>query len=110
MEVYITAAENDLNTLATSVSPYLLSFNPATITDEMAVRMGPIYLKQLFLLHRERNELLKELLLTPPGQHTDCGFVDQKALTRVWALASAGLAWDTRPGIYVVVRTLPERL
>jgi len=60
----------------------LLSYSLASLTNELAVKMGPLYLKRLFFLHLGRIEALKRLLLPPPQP--------------AWALASAYLAWDAR--------------
>jgi hypothetical protein len=102
LEVYSLAAEHDLEHIAIAASPHLLSFPLPTLTDEMAEQMGPVYLKKLFFLHLGRSDALKRLLLPPPHPHpptADCDFTEQKKLTRAWALASAYLAWDTRPGV-----------
>jgi hypothetical protein len=101
LELYALAASNDLYDLAVSTSSHLLSFTLASLTDEMAGRIGPVYLKRLFFLHFGRADALKRLLLSPPHLHAPtqmCDFADQKKLTRAWALASAYLAWDARPG------------
>jgi hypothetical protein len=55
----------------------------------------------MFFLHVGRVDALKRILLPPPHQHPptiDCGFSDQKGVTRAWALASSYLVWDARPG------------
>ncbi|CDO71378.1 hypothetical protein BN946_scf184908.g136 [Trametes cinnabarina] len=101
--VYALAATHDLYDLAVPVSSHLLSFPLYTLTDDLAARIGPVYLKRLFFLHLGRLDALKRLLLPPPQPHSpteDCDFVEQKKLTRAWALASAYLAWDARPGTY----------
>lgn len=101
LEIYALAGEHDLPHLAVSASPHLLSFPLPTLTDEMAQQMGPVYLKKLFFLHLGRSDALKRLLLPPPHPHSptpECDFTEQKKLTRAWALASAYLAWDARPG------------
>ena len=101
LELYALAAANDLCDLAVSTSSHLLSFSLASLTDEMAERIGPVYMKRLFFLHFGRAEALKRLLLSPPHLHAPtpwCDFAEQKRLTRAWALASAYLAWDARPG------------
>jgi len=70
----------------------------------MADAIGPIYLKRLFFLHFGRSDALRRVLLPPPNLHTpttSCDFSDQKKLTRAWALASAYLAWDARPGMFI---------
>ncbi len=101
IEFYAFAGAYDLNYLAIPISSFLLSYSLASLTDELAVKMGPLYLKRLFFLHLGRVEALKRLLLPPPQSHVPnayCDFTEQKKLTRAWALASAYLAWDVRPG------------
>ncbi|KAH9894482.1 hypothetical protein C8Q73DRAFT_791021 [Cubamyces lactineus] len=100
--VYALAATHDLYDLAVPVSSHLLSFPLYHLTDDLAVRIGPVYVKRLFFLHLGRLDALKRLLLPPPHPHppTDiCDFSEQKKLTRAWALASAYLAWDARPDL-----------
>lgn len=48
MDIYALAASYDLYELATAVSPHLLSYNLSNITDEMAIQIGPVFLKRLF--------------------------------------------------------------
>ena len=101
IETYALAAHYDLYDLAVRISSHLLAFSLPSLTDDHANRMGPIYLKRLFFLHLGRIDALKRLLLPPPHPHAPtptCDFVEQKKLTRAWALASAYLAWDARPG------------
>ncbi|KXN83680.1 hypothetical protein AN958_00821 [Leucoagaricus sp. SymC.cos] len=101
LELYALAASYDLYELAVATSSHLLSFPLATLSDEMAERIGPVYLKRLFFLHFGRSDALKRVLLPPPHPHAPtpwCDFNEQKKLTRAWALASAYLAWDARPG------------
>ncbi|RXW25228.1 hypothetical protein EST38_g572 [Candolleomyces aberdarensis] len=103
LELYTLAATHDLYDLAVATSSHLLSFPLFQITDEMAERIGPVYLKKLFFLHFGRSDALKRVLLPPPQPHPPtpwCDFTEQKKLTRAWALASAYLAWDARPGPY----------
>ncbi|KAF8165397.1 hypothetical protein B0H34DRAFT_689047 [Crassisporium funariophilum] len=102
LELYAVAASYDLYDLAVSTSSHLLSFPLATLTDEMAEHIGPVYLKRLFFLHFGRSDALKRVLLPPPHPHAPtpfCDFTEQKKLTRAWALASAYLAWDARPDL-----------
>jgi hypothetical protein len=102
LELYALAASNDLYDLAASTSSHLLSLSLASLSDDMAERIGPVYLKRLFFLHFGRADALKRLLISPPHTHTPtqwCDFTEQKKLTRAWALASAYLTWDARPGL-----------
>ncbi|KAI3612409.1 hypothetical protein WG66_009881 [Moniliophthora roreri] len=102
LDLYTLASKHDLNELAVSTSPHLLSLPLSTISDEIAEGMGPKYLRRLFFLHIGRSDALKRLLLPPPNPHAPtpwCDFTDQKTLTRAWALASAYLAWDARPDL-----------
>lgn len=106
LQVYALAAEHDLHQVAISASPHLLSFPLPTLTDDVAQQIGPVYLKRLFFLHLGRSDALKRLLLPPPHPHAptpECDFTEQKKLTRAWALASAYLAWDARPGVWSII-------
>ncbi|KDR74256.1 hypothetical protein GALMADRAFT_250030 [Galerina marginata CBS 339.88] len=99
LEVYALAAHHGLSTLAVNVSCHLLSCDLPAITDEMAVRMGAVFLKKLLQLHAERLASLKAILLQPPPPHPQsdgCQFADQVKLTRAWVLVSAYLAWEAR--------------
>lgn len=101
IHVYALAAHHDLTELAEKASSHLLGFPLATIDDGTSKKIGPVYLKRLFLLHAHRLTALKNLLLQPPGPHAAtnvCNFEDQKRLTRAWALASSYLVWDAKPG------------
>lgn len=102
MNVFVFAAENDSEELAALCSSYLLSYDLSTISDPMAERMGPIYLKRLFLLHAYRLKVLKTLLVEPPKHHIPtltCCFEDQQALSRAWSLACLSFAWEHTPGM-----------
>ncbi|KDR74255.1 hypothetical protein GALMADRAFT_250025 [Galerina marginata CBS 339.88] len=111
LEVYALAAHHGLSSLAISVSSHLLSCDLPTITDEMAVRMGAVYLKKLLQLQAEWLTSLKAILLQPPSQHPQsdrCRFSDQKKLTHAWVLVTAYLAWEARADLsaHVIQTTL----
>ena len=59
LDVYALAASNDLSDLAATTSSHLLSFQLPTLTDEMAIRIGPVYLKKLFFLHLGRIDAVR---------------------------------------------------
>jgi len=104
MQLYIVAAAHDLQELAVACSAHLLSLPLCNITDDMAQRMGPSYLKRLFFLHLGRIDALKRLLTAPPPAHEptlSCNFMEQKEMVRAWALAAAYLAWDAKPDMPV---------
>ncbi|KAH9948654.1 hypothetical protein B0H21DRAFT_707597 [Amylocystis lapponica] len=104
MPMYALAAKHDLYELAVPISAHLLSFTLSALTDEQAAQMGSTYLRRLFFLHLGRIDALKRLLLEPPHLHPPtptCDFVEQKKLTRAWALATAYLAWDARPDLSI---------
>ena len=103
MELYSLAAHHSLDDLAVNASSHLLSYSICTLSDELAERIGAVYLKRLLLLHLERFTTLKKILLRPPNLHPPakgCDFHDQKRLTRAWALAIAYLACDAKPGLW----------
>ena len=69
LDLYALAPSHDLYDLGVAASSHLLLMTLATLTNEMAERIGPIYVKQLFLLHFGRAEALKRLLLPLPHPH-----------------------------------------
>lgn len=98
---YSIAASHDILDIAVPVSSHTLSTELKSISDADAAKIGPIYLRRLFFLHLGRLEALRTLLLPPPYPHpctSTCDFARQKQLTRAWALASAYIAWEARPG------------
>ncbi|KAI0641921.1 hypothetical protein C8Q79DRAFT_1013826 [Trametes meyenii] len=100
--VYALAARHDLYELAKPVSSHLLSFATEACTEETASQIGAVYLKRLYLLHLERVDALRRLLMPAPHPHPpteDCDFVEQKRLTRAWTLTAAYLAWDAHPDV-----------
>ncbi|KAH7928418.1 hypothetical protein BV22DRAFT_206716 [Leucogyrophana mollusca] len=99
IDAYILAAKYDLYDLAVPVSSHLLSFNLSSITDDMAEQMGSQYLKRLFMLHYERVEGLKRIIMPPPHPHPPtptCTPADQGKVARAWTLATAYLVWSSR--------------
>jgi hypothetical protein len=101
LEVYALAARYDIFDVAETTSSHLLSHSLEKISDEMATRMGAVYLKRLLCLHVSRFIALKNIILVPPFPHpptTACGFENQRKLTRAWAMVASYLAWDARPG------------
>ncbi len=96
IEAYMLAAHHHLDELAVLVSGHLLSFKLDSLTDEMAVRMGARYLKRLFLLHLNRMQRLKEILIVQPPAHGAAGCKADPQ--RAWALAAASVVNDVRPG------------
>ncbi|KAF8867520.1 hypothetical protein CPB85DRAFT_1371070 [Mucidula mucida] len=91
------AAHHGLEDLDVLASAHLLSFRLDRLTDEMAERMGPRYLKRLVFMHLGRMIKLKEILDVPPPAHGGGGgcTVDPR---RAWALAAASLVYDAKPG------------
>ncbi|KAF9652490.1 hypothetical protein BDM02DRAFT_2755808 [Thelephora ganbajun] len=102
IHMYALAAQHRLEQLAVALSPFLLSFDLATLTDDLVGRMGAIYLKRLVFLHLGRSAALKRLLSPPLNYHTPddtCGTREHDALMNTWSLAVASLAWDARPDL-----------
>ena len=103
IEMYTLAAEHKLEQLAVAVSPSLLSFDLATLGEDLVKRMGAVYLKRLVFLHLGRSTALKRLLSPPLNYHPpdeDCGDEEHDALIGAWGLAVASLGWDARPGAH----------
>lgn len=102
IHMYATAAKHNLEELAIAISSHLLSFDLSELTDQLVEKMGAVYLRRLVFLHLGRMDALKRLLTPPPSFHGptgSCGFPEQRQLMRAWSLATAGLAWDVRPGM-----------
>ncbi|TFK26562.1 hypothetical protein FA15DRAFT_667252 [Coprinopsis marcescibilis] len=100
--VYALAAHHGLAEVAMKTSSHLLGFNLSTIDDDIAQKIGPTYLKRLFLLHLRRTETLKKLLSQAPHPHApkkDCTFEDQKKFNRAWVLTTAYLLFEGRPDL-----------
>ncbi|KAF7983306.1 hypothetical protein HWV62_22982 [Athelia sp. TMB] len=101
LELYALAAHHDIYDLAVAASTHLLNYQLSLLSDEMATRIGAIYLKRLFFMHLGRAEALRRLLLPPPYPHEPteaCDRATQTSVTRAWALAASSLAWDPRGG------------
>ncbi|PPR00013.1 hypothetical protein CVT24_009020 [Panaeolus cyanescens] len=102
LDIYSMAGHHDLYDLAARCSSQLLSLSLSSITDEQAERMGAIYLKRLLVLHINRIQELRTILMKVPEFHPavkGCSFTDQKAVSRAWALGSASLIWDAHPDL-----------
>lgn len=101
LEVFVVAAENKLDALAAVSSSFLLSLDISSISDAMAIRMGPIYLRNLVGLHDHRLSVLRGLLCDPPKPHSDpsaSSITGHKELQVAWYMAVAGFVGDLRPG------------
>ncbi|KZT66138.1 hypothetical protein DAEQUDRAFT_768282 [Daedalea quercina L-15889] len=102
IDTYALAAAHDLAEAAAVASAHLLSFPLSTLSDELALRMGAVYLKRLFFLHYGRTDALKRALLQPPSTHRECpgcSLIEQHRLTRAWTLAAAHITWDAGPNL-----------
>ncbi|KDR70031.1 hypothetical protein GALMADRAFT_902424 [Galerina marginata CBS 339.88] len=104
IRLYALAGHFGLQELALNTSSYLLSYDLSELTDDLAKRIGPTYLKRLMCFHLNIIESLKAIILQPPHPHPAtpaCDFVEQKKLGRAWALTASYLAWDSRPDLSV---------
>ncbi|KAL1707957.1 hypothetical protein EV121DRAFT_268205 [Schizophyllum commune] len=102
LAVYTAAARYGLNDLAVAVSSHLLSFPLPALTDAQAEAMGAIYLKRLFMLHKQRVDALKGVLAQAPYPHPEteiCTFADQKKIARAWQLAATYLVAEAQPDL-----------
>ncbi|KAJ4466993.1 hypothetical protein J3R30DRAFT_3579761 [Lentinula aciculospora] len=97
LELYILAAQHNMEALAVVASAHLVGFQLVELTDEQAELMGPRFLRRLMLMQTQREEALKRILLQTPYPHPttpECDALDQKTLTRAWTLTAAYFAWD----------------
>ncbi|KAF7797131.1 hypothetical protein EIP86_008323 [Pleurotus ostreatoroseus] len=113
LEAFTIAAENELEALAVDVSPYVMPINPEDIPDDLAIRMGPLYLKRLWGLRCTRRETMRNIAKTGPYPHAPsrrCSQADRLGLTRAWSLAGGQLIWDFRPGMPTFLRRCARSL
>ncbi|KAI0778501.1 hypothetical protein BD413DRAFT_609104 [Trametes elegans] len=102
LDAYALAAQHALEEAAVAISSHLLAFDLASIPDEAAQKMGPLYLKRLFILHQSRIRALRNILFKPPQGHLPapgCTQETAQQLMRAWALAAAQLVWDVLPSV-----------
>ncbi|KAJ7596002.1 hypothetical protein C8J56DRAFT_393361 [Mycena floridula] len=102
LALYSLASCFDLNDLAISTSPHLLSYQLSSLTDDQAEGIAPSYLRRLFFLHMGRCDALKRALLVPPQPHIptlNCDLTGQRKVNRAWIMAAAYLAWEARPDL-----------
>lgn len=102
-ELYTLAAQFDLQDLAVSTSAYILSYSLANISDTMAERMGPLYLKRLAGMYLTRLNELKSALRRPPAPHApsrECSRDEQEGLASAWVSVAGRMIWDARLGAW----------
>lgn len=101
LDVYATAAFHapDLHHVAVYASQFLLTLDLYSVTDELADKMGAVYLRRLFMLHVGRVDEFKKLIVGPPRAHTPTQQCNAGTLLQVWALATAYLTWAASPNV-----------
>ncbi|KAI0656545.1 hypothetical protein C8Q70DRAFT_1108135, partial [Cubamyces menziesii] len=104
IESYALVAHHRLESLAVVISSHLLAYDVSRISDELCVKMGPIYFKRLVNLQQSRIDALRNIVLRPPEMHPVtliCNEENQRELTRAWAFANAEMVWSALPNISV---------
>ncbi|CDO72118.1 hypothetical protein BN946_scf184962.g61 [Trametes cinnabarina] len=100
IEAYALAAHYHLEALAVAISSHLLSYDVSRITDDLVIKMGPMYFSRLVRLQRSRLAALRDIVSRPPATHPDtptCDHRAQRELSRAWAFATAELVWEALP-------------
>ncbi|KAI0373459.1 hypothetical protein BV20DRAFT_1033801 [Pilatotrama ljubarskyi] len=100
IEAYALAAHYQLEDAAVAVSGHLLAYDMSKLTDELTVKMGPLYLARLIGLHQSRARALRDIALRPPASHpptSTCSDEEQAKLQRGWAFANADIVWQVLP-------------
>ncbi|KAM5543293.1 hypothetical protein V8D89_003167 [Ganoderma adspersum] len=105
IEAYAVAGKYGFEDAAVAISGHLLAYDLSRISDELSLKMGPVYLRRLVDLHNTRAQALKNIVLRPPGPHAPTLTVtcqcecagDQSRLANSWAYAAAQLVWATLP-------------
>ena len=99
LETFAVVAAFKLEHLAIEISKKLVSVPLHNLTDDLAERMGPSYLRRLVFLHLGRIDRLKQLLIQPPSLHPvtkDCYESDQKRLQNHWKALGVALGWEAQ--------------
>ena len=102
LETYMMVAYFDLEHLAIDVSRNLLSLALQDITEQVALMIGPTYLRRLFWLHLGRIDRLKRLMFQVPeahGQNKDCYDSEQRLLQLEWRSLAVALAPEATPAM-----------
>lgn len=95
--MYTIAAFHSFKLLAIPVSFKALRANLNDNNANMTLRMGPVYLLCLILLHNNCKGALKQLILVTPELHGDtltCKEDDQRAVMRAHRIRAAYLVWE----------------
>lgn len=97
LQVYLIGAKYSIESVCVVASPYTLDMSLLqTLVDLDAVGMGPVYLNRLFLLHTERAEALKTILLAPPVEHPLCVVTEPESVSAAWRVAIGRLLLRTQ--------------
>jgi len=102
LETFMMVAYFDLEHLAIDVSRNLLNLQLQAITEEVALTIGPSYLRRLFFLHLGRVDRLKQLMFQVPeahGQNKDCYDSEQRLLQLEWRSLAVALATVASPAM-----------
>ncbi|KAI0743344.1 hypothetical protein C8Q80DRAFT_831335 [Daedaleopsis nitida] len=98
IETYALAGHYHLEDIAVAASAHLLAYDTSQLSDELSVKMGSLYFKRLFDLHRTRHDALKRIVMRPPRMHPPkltCSRAAQEQMTTNWAHVAAEFAWNT---------------
>ncbi|KAF5336050.1 hypothetical protein D9611_006275 [Ephemerocybe angulata] len=109
MDIFALAGKHDLADLAKPCSAHLLGYPLGTLPDEISERIGPVYLKRLFILHMTRMDELKKILQRTPGLHPwtpECGFDGQRQLSTAWSMVATFLILDLDPSKHIFLLVL----
>ncbi len=85
--------------LAMYASSFLLTLEFTEIADEVAAKIGSIYLLRLYKLLTERTREFKRILLPPPQFHVSDRQCNTKSLEKAWRLAVAYLLCSAAPDV-----------
>lgn len=101
IEAYALVGAEDLEELAVACSSYTLHLKLYLISDELATKMGAVYLNRLYRLQGTRMSALKNMLGTPIYPHVAkpyCSVEQRQFVNRAYALGAAKVYYDATPG------------
>ncbi|ESK95215.1 hypothetical protein Moror_3973 [Moniliophthora roreri MCA 2997] len=91
LEVYALGGQYDIDEVAVAASPHTLTVELTNIDDELAERIGALYLLRLIRLHDKRKKIITDLLGEEPDSAAVCGSGHQRELKQRWKVATAFL-------------------
>ncbi|KIO23177.1 hypothetical protein M407DRAFT_215272, partial [Tulasnella calospora MUT 4182] len=100
IRAYSLAASQAMEDICVASSEFTFQVTMDTVSEADALRMGPIYLWRLFMLHDNVLETLKKLMALLPSLHQpdeSCTWKDQQKLMIAWRETTGSIICKAAP-------------